>query len=136
MAELDKVTNKVALRTTRDMHVLNTNFTAVSFLHGGDNFSEGPLALLPAHNTAPLRQTDEEFAVHVSLSEAIERRVEKLQHLLSGLLELRGNLIFVDFCQIERVNVSLVMTMSHVSANESENLETILLSLNHITGCT
>ena len=115
------------------MHVLDTNFAAISGVHSSDNFSESPLALLLAEDAAPLRQADVEFAVHIIFSETVVSRVEQLEHFVAGLLELRRDFVLINAGKVERINISLVVTVSHVGTDESEDLEAVLLGLDHVT---
>lgn len=100
------------------MHILDTNFAAVSFFHGVNNFPKSPLSLLTEEAT-PVRNRDVELLIKISLSETVVFDVQKLCEVLASIHKFGINIITIDLFQLQRIKVSLEVTVCHVGSDET-----------------
>ena len=92
LPELDRLellADPVADFALLDMHELDANFAAIGLAVGTDEVTQLP-PLFALGDSAVVRHADRELTVHISISEAVMRRVEHVEELLVGEAELLG----------------------------------------------
>ena len=109
LPELDRLellADPVADFALLDMHELDANFAAIGLAVGTDEVTQLP-PLFALGDSAVVGHADRELTVHISISEAVMRRVEHVEELLVGETELLGETgaIGVDLFQVKRIDV-------------------------------
>jgi len=102
-----------------NVHELDANFVAISMSVGFDEIAEHPL-LFALHNGASEGHLDMELTIHIRLCESVAGGVEQTEQLLVGEVELFGETwaIFVNFFELEWVNIGHEVPMSHEGAKQ------------------
>ena len=123
-------TNPVAYVTVLDMHELHGNLGTVSLTVSTDKVAENPLLLL-LNNSATEGHRNMEFAVKVSLGEAVMCWVKKGKQALVREAELLRQTwaVLVVFFQVKRVDVCDQMTMGHECSQQHLNANQLVCLL-------
>ena len=131
LPEFDFVADPVALFTIGDVHILDTDFAAVGLFHLVLDFLKSPL-LLFGEKTAPLRQADVVSFLEVIFREAVVAHFQEFVVLLNLGVELRADVLGVNFVELQWIQVSLHVAVSHESPHECQQLEAVALELTEV----
>lgn len=131
LPELNFVADPVALFTVGDVHILNTDFAAVTILHLVLDFLKSPL-LLFGEKTAPLRQADVVSFLEVIFGEAVVAHFQEFVVLLDLGVELLADVLGVYFVELQWIQVCLHVAVSHESPHECQEFEAVALELTEV----
>lgn len=129
LEKLELISNPVAMILVRNVHILNSNFVAVSCFKSFNEFTKLPF-LFVCSNSTHIWNVNIEMSIQVSFRETIEFMIKQLTHTFIRKLETCTYVFtIVNFIKLQRIEVCLKMSMSHESSNHCHYLESVSLCL-------